>query len=292
MVKRKELGDVTMGGTKPEESDSDEDMDMVNVEFEWFDPQPIDFRCVKNLLRQLLRTDAQIFDIPATNPSSEPNPLSKTKSASQPSFSAAFQLLSQPTIPPIGIILDERLINLPSEIVPPMYNMLQEEIAWAGREQGPYTFSNYLVLSKNYEEVECKLDQEESRPQKKKEKGGEKAERFFFIPEDEVIERHALCMGSIDYLHKSDEGHSDSSRVVQKLRIRTKGTLILIEAARFEPMVNGLTNSLVFNVTICQSNSFHGSIYEQKQLQSSLSLFCAFCPADPPEDLRRPHSSQ
>ena len=49
----------------------------------------------------------------------------KTKSASNPSLSAAFQLLSQPTIPPIGLILTERLINMPSEIVPPMYNMLQ-----------------------------------------------------------------------------------------------------------------------------------------------------------------------
>ena len=130
---------------------------------------------------------------------------------------------------------------MPSEIVPPMYNMLQEEIAWAVEDKEPYTFSHYLVLSKNYEEVESKLDQEESRPQKKKKKGGEQSERFFFHPEDEVIERHALCAGSIDYTHKSDEGASDSKRAFQELGIRTKGSLILIEAAKFEPMVKALT---------------------------------------------------
>ncbi|CDM30601.1 hypothetical protein DTO013E5_2459 [Penicillium roqueforti] len=279
MVKRKDPGDVTMGGTKPEESDSDEDMDMVNVDFEWFDPQPIDFHGLKNLLRQLFDNDAQIFDLSAladlilSQPTlgstvkvdgHESDPYAvlsiinlqehkdkpvvkdlinylKTKAASNPSLSAASQLLSQTPIPPIGLILTERLINMPSEIVPPMYNMLQEEIAWAVEDKEPYTFSHYLVLSKNYEEVESKLDQQESRPQKKKKKGGEQAERFFFHPEDEVIERHALCAGSIDYTHQSDEGHADSKRAFQELGIRTKGSLILIEAAKFEPMVKALT---------------------------------------------------
>ena len=39
---------------------------MVNVDFEWFDPQPaVDFHGLKNLLRQLFDTDAQIFDLSA-----------------------------------------------------------------------------------------------------------------------------------------------------------------------------------------------------------------------------------
>lgn len=279
MVKRKDLGDVQMGGTQPEDDDSGEDIDMVNVDFEWFDPQPIDFHGMKNLLRQLFDNDAQIFDMSAladlilSQPTlgstvkvdgNESDPYAfltilnlqehkdkpviqdlinylKTKSATNPSLSAANQLLSQNPIPPIGLILTERLINMPSEIVPPMYNMLQEEIAWAIEDKEPYNFSHYLIVSKNYEEVESKLDQEESRPQKKKKKGGEQAERFFFHPEDEVVERHALCSGSIEYTHKSDEGHSDSKRAFQELGIKTNGSLILLEAAQFEPMVKALT---------------------------------------------------
>ncbi len=31
----------------------------------------------------------------------------------------------------VGLILSERLINMPVQIVPPMYKMLQEEIQWA-----------------------------------------------------------------------------------------------------------------------------------------------------------------
>ena len=39
---------------------------MVNVDFEWFDPQPaVDFQGIKLLLRQLFETDAQLFDLSA-----------------------------------------------------------------------------------------------------------------------------------------------------------------------------------------------------------------------------------
>jgi hypothetical protein len=43
-----------------------QDMDMVNVDFEWFDPQPaVDFHGLKTLLRQLLDVDSQLFDLSA-----------------------------------------------------------------------------------------------------------------------------------------------------------------------------------------------------------------------------------
>ena len=39
---------------------------MLNVDFEWFDPQPAhDFHGLKTLLRQLLDVDAQLFDLSA-----------------------------------------------------------------------------------------------------------------------------------------------------------------------------------------------------------------------------------
>jgi protein BCP1 len=41
-------------------------MDMVNVDFEFFDPQPsTDFHGLKNLCRQLFDLDAQLFDLSA-----------------------------------------------------------------------------------------------------------------------------------------------------------------------------------------------------------------------------------
>jgi hypothetical protein len=36
---------------------------MLDVDFEWFDPQPQDFLGIKTLLRQLFDIDAQLFDL-------------------------------------------------------------------------------------------------------------------------------------------------------------------------------------------------------------------------------------
>ncbi|KAL4930894.1 protein-transporting protein BCP1 [Aspergillus undulatus] len=281
MGKRKQLkdGDVAMGGTDPNTGDSsDEEMDIVDVDFEWFDPDPdVDFHGLKHLIRQLFDSDAADFDLSALadlvlsqpllgstvktdGKESDPyafltvlnlrehaeKPAIKDltsylhrKASSTPSLSPLATLLSQTPIPPIGLILTERLINMPTEVIPPMYTMLQEEITWALEENEPYNFSHYLIVSKTYEEVESKLDAEESRPQKKKKKGGnEKGERFFFHPEDEVLERHALCKGG--YEHKYEEGSSDSKRAFQELGIKTGGSLILIEAGKFEGAVKDM----------------------------------------------------
>ena len=40
-----------------------QDFDTLNVEFEWFDPQPdVDFHGIKTLLQQLFDVDAQLFN--------------------------------------------------------------------------------------------------------------------------------------------------------------------------------------------------------------------------------------
>lgn len=60
---------VELSNTKrkypPEEDSSDENSEVVNVDFEWFDPQEIDFHGIKLLLRQLFDVDSDLFDISA-----------------------------------------------------------------------------------------------------------------------------------------------------------------------------------------------------------------------------------
>jgi protein BCP1 len=167
------------------------------------------------------------------------------KASSSPSFSTLASLLSQSAIPPIGLILTERLMNIPPEVVPPMYTMLLEEIAWALEEKEPYEFSHYLILSKRYEEVVSNLDTEESRPQKKKRKNAYNTnQRFYFHPEDEVFEDHALCHGTFEYTNQQAEGHSDSKRAFQELGIKPAGSLILIDTERFQPAVTNVAEFL------------------------------------------------
>jgi protein BCP1 len=167
------------------------------------------------------------------------------KSASNPSLAPLAQLLANPENPPsIGLILTERLINIPAEVVPPMYTMLLEEISWALEEKEPYNFSHYLILSKTYEEVESKLDAQESRPQKKKKKTAGSNEKFYFHAEDEVLEKHTLCHGTFEYTHKQAEGASDSKRAFQDFGIKPAGSFMLIEEGKFGDAVKAITDYL------------------------------------------------
>ena len=139
-------------------------------------------------------------------------------------------------------MLCERLVNIPAEVVPPMYKMLVEEITWAVDDKEPYTFSHYLILSKTYEEVESQLDQEEDRPKKKCKKGGGKhrKEVFYFHPEDEVMQRDAIAYGDFSYLNEGHDGQADSKRAFQELGIRPQGHMILIDAQKFNAVVHAI----------------------------------------------------
>ncbi|EDU45652.1 BCIP domain containing protein [Pyrenophora tritici-repentis] len=265
-----------------DDSGSDEDMDMVNVDFEWFDPQPaVDFHGLKNLLRQLLDVDSQLFnlselaDIILSQPllgstvkvdGNETDPYAfltvlnletyKDKKViqdlttyltkkSQPTIPSLAPLLASTSTAQIGLILTERFINMPHEIVPPMYTMLLEEIQWAVEEKEPYTFTHYLVLSKCYSEIASQLPSHDTAPSKKRSKkadGGE--ETFYFHPEDEVLHKHAVGYTSFEYDTPVDEGASDSKRAFQELGVRPKGHMVLIEAGNFEGAVEAVKGFL------------------------------------------------
>lgn len=65
MVKRKEAAGVGAIMKPQDPESSDEDTDMIDVDFEWFDPQEIDFHGLKMLMRQLFDVDADLFDLSA-----------------------------------------------------------------------------------------------------------------------------------------------------------------------------------------------------------------------------------
>ena len=169
------------------------------------------------------------------------------QAAKNPALSPVLEALKAPSQHEVGLILTERLINVPAQVVPPMYKMLLEEITWAVEEKEPYTFSYYLILSKTYQEVKSLLDEEDNRPQKKKKKSDgvdSKLETFYFHPEDEVLHRNAIAYGDYSYTRESREGSADSKRTFQELGIKPQGHMVLLEAKKFEATVKALEEYL------------------------------------------------
>jgi protein BCP1 len=252
-------------------------MDVVHIDFEWFNFKPeIDFHGVKSLLRQLLDVDYQLFDLSALADLilSQPTIGSTVKVDGEDSDPYAFltilnlhehrekkvikdlaqylvekSKLVQSLAPlstvlssssQIGLILTERLINAPSEISPPLYAMLIDELEAAIEDKEPYEFTHYLIVSKTYHEIASALDQEDAPKQKKTKAGKGIRETFFFHPEDEVLQRHALAYGSYEYTKDEGEGIADSKRAFQEMGIKPQGSMILIEASKFEDAVKAI----------------------------------------------------
>lgn len=252
---------------------------ILNVDFEWFDPQPaIDFHGIKNLLKQLFDVDNQLFDLSALTDLILGQPLLGSTVKTEGNESDPFAFLTvlnmqqhrelpvmkelssylakkatattgleklKPLLEPVskaqvGLVLTERFINMPHQIVPPMYTMLQEELAWALDEKEPYEFTHYLVISKAYTEVASKLDLEDDRPKKKSKAQSKEQELFYFHPEDEVLQKHALAAGSFEYEKVGEEGASDAKRAFQELGVRPQGLAVLIEAGKFADAVKAV----------------------------------------------------
>lgn len=141
----------------------------------------------------------------------------------------------------VGLVLGERLINMPPEISPPMYAMLADEVAAAVEDGEPYDFTHYLVVSRTYHEVRSVLDNGEGGQKRKKAR--EEAPLFYFHPEDEVLARHAVASGSYAFT-KEEEGSADSKRAFQEMGVKTMGFMMLIEAAKFPAAVKAVQDYL------------------------------------------------
>ncbi|KAI4191323.1 MAG: hypothetical protein LQ346_004773 [Caloplaca aetnensis] len=276
-----------------EESSSEDDYDEIRQEFEFFDPQsPWDFEGFKRLLRQLFDADATSFhlgaiaDLILAQPllgstiktegnESDPHavltilnlkqhkkePVIKdlisyiaNRAATNPKLSPVKDLLNVENGTNVGLILTERWVNIATELIPPMYRMLQEEISWAVEEKEPYTFSHYLIVSKTYLAIPSMLDEQTNRPKKKMKPKATKGvdeghSMYYFHPEDEVLERHATSFGGFDYIKQSAEGESDSKSTFHDFGIKQRGHLILIEAAKFEGALKEMETEFATSTT-------------------------------------------
>lgn len=127
----------------------------------------------------------------------------------------------------IGLIVSERLINMPVEVVPPMYKMLTEEMEKAEDSHQKYEFDYFLVISKVYQLVSPEIEEETKNQKKKKPSAQTQIEMDYFHYEDLVLEENAMYKGYYDYTNKHQE--TDSRRVFTDYGIDPKLSLILLD---------------------------------------------------------------
>ncbi|CAG8455476.1 15229_t:CDS:2 [Acaulospora colombiana] len=264
-----ELGEVGMDSDVPDEesqndvSDEDEEQ-IVDVDFDFFDPKEIDFHSIKNLLIQLFSSDSELFhlseltDLIIGQPllgstvkvdGSESDPyailtvlninehkekqcmkslvsylLEKTKKDSRLNDKLN-NLFRENSDQHVGLIISERLINMPVQIVPPMYKMLQEEIQWAIDDA----------------KVMPTVDEVGAQKSRKKKVKSEQ-DIFYFHAEDEIIEQNADYQLSFQFTNQST-AVSDSRRAFSEFGIAPEMKLFLLHISKFDKLVQDLENA-------------------------------------------------
>lgn len=254
----------------------------MNVDFEWFNFKPdIDFHGVKSLLRQLFDVDSQLLNISALADLvlSQPTIGSTVKVDGEDTDAYAFltvlsfgehkdiegfdglrrylldkagskglegvSAVLKDETKKVGLVLAERLINVPAEIAPPMYGMLIDEVEAAVEDGEPYEFSHYVIVSKTYREIASALDVEEAPRMKKSKAGkGTGGEVFYFHPEDDILQKHAVAYGAFEYTRDEGEGMADSKRAFQEMGIKGQGLMILIGREQWEGAVKAMAGYL------------------------------------------------
>ncbi|ODV97507.1 hypothetical protein PACTADRAFT_22882, partial [Pachysolen tannophilus NRRL Y-2460] len=140
-----------------------------------------------------------------------------------------------------GLIISERLINMPVETVPPMYKMLLEESA---KEDDYKDLKYFLVITKVYQLVSPQNPEDEedendngrkSKRSKKSSDVSNQTEMDYFHYEDSILEDNSNYHSYFPYTHKTRE--SDSRRVFNDYGIEPKLSLILIDKSKLEKSV-------------------------------------------------------
>ncbi|KAJ3043040.1 Mss4p nuclear export [Rhizophlyctis rosea] len=288
--KRKAEPEAESDVSGSEDEKEDLDQTTVDVDFEFFDPKPIDFHGLKSLLRQTFSNDTKQIDISGladviieqsavgtmvkvddgTDPyavltvvglNGEKDKdkacvanirdyiLEKCKKDSD--VHVRLSTMFSPDSPAVALMINERLLNMPPQIVPPMFKMLVEELGWAVEDNEPYDFEYYIYVSKVYQEIESALNEdegEEERPKKKKKKAKAapttSESTFYFQPEDEIIAQHADLSFDFKFEPTKDAQVSDSRRAFQDFGIDPSRRLFVIHKDKIKVLLEEFESTL------------------------------------------------
>jgi len=117
---------------------------------------------------------------------------------------------SSPSDQNVGLLIHDRMINLPSQLVPPLHQALYDDIQWAMKNSSEgrfYSFTTMIMLSR------CFVDQTQSQAQSKKKKKQKQrlSDAQFFKFEDQFYQQESSVVYSFSSPHHNDKSGSTHS---------------------------------------------------------------------------------
>lgn len=262
---------ITPRSHKRSAPDNDEidmvDADVVNVDFDFFDFVDDDFLSIKNLLRQLTSLDGTKFNLSELTQNVLDSKTGSAIKADDEEYNDVLAMLalveydvSKPTLKQLGdywversedspevqkalrrafkgnsvILLSERVLNMPLEVVHPLYKILADELETNGR-----TYDYIIIPSRLYSEKEP-ISSSKTRHLSKKGAGTRQEDLLPFHPEDTVIGDKAIAKATFKYITPIEE--TDSRRAFQEYGIYPFGAVNVLPFSKLPELAEALEN--------------------------------------------------
>eukprot|EP00761_Pharyngomonas_kirbyi_P003328 gb/GECH01003332.1/.p1 GENE.gb/GECH01003332.1/~~gb/GECH01003332.1/.p1 ORF type:complete len:281 (+),score=92.68 gb/GECH01003332.1/:1-843(+) len=116
---------------------------------------------------------------------------------------SGFESILQNEEKPCGFILNERVLNMPYQLAPPLHFNLFKDINSLASEREDLRFENFLIFTKVYSE-------DVKRNGKKV-----KMEQLYFKPEDEIYHKHASAWFRFPIMNRE---HSSGTKISEKIK--------------------------------------------------------------------------
>ncbi|KAG1294889.1 hypothetical protein G6F66_004814 [Rhizopus arrhizus] len=224
-----------------DDEDSDDGLqEIVDVDFDFYNPDEIDFHALKKLLTQLFSSDAELINLgDLADILIEENHVGTTvKVDDQQSDPYAILSIINLQQQKVGWVVSERFINMPVEVMPPMYAMLQEETKKAVQQNEPYSFEWYMFISKTYKEVNPTVEEDDDEVKK-----SANNETFYFQSEDEIIAKYAEYQFDYKFTNSEKEQAADSRRAFSDFGIEPSRKLLLVHQSKFDGLVDEISKT-------------------------------------------------
>ncbi|XP_065857778.1 protein BCCIP homolog [Euphorbia lathyris] len=135
----------------------------------------------------------------------------------------------------VGLLVSQRVVNLPPQLLPPLYDALFDEISWATEDEPTeelrksFCFKSYLLVSKIYKH--------RNADQKKKQISDTEEVIVYSKPEDEIF--HKLCTWSFCFPLQSGHATPHELRKYQLM-----GLVMAVEADKMSKFREELHSSI------------------------------------------------
>ncbi|TIB72849.1 hypothetical protein E3Q19_01767 [Wallemia mellicola] len=225
----------------------DEDNEIVNVDFDFFNIDEIDYHAVKHLLVQLFHSDSQDLELHTLtdlilSQSGVGTTIKVDGKESDPyAFLTAVNLNSNNSIGCVSNLSNYLLNRAKSASNQSLYNtlnqllsgesssqvgLLLEELESASKSGQAYNFTHYLIPARTYIESDNDVEMDDQGPTKKQ-RGGNNSKLQTFHPEDDITQDFTELVA--DYQYKNVV-----TREQDAFGADIRGRLILIEAEKLK----------------------------------------------------------